>query len=405
MAVKVIAILVDIVLSYATFILAFWLRFYSRGGAWTDSFRNNSGVLPFLVIICIGSLIIRGSYPERFKSYYGALRTALSGLGLAMFAGMSFVYVFRSRWLTFPSGIFLIAFPLMFLAVATGRILIYQLFGKIFRTTVFIGEKEAKNPDSLLNHKCDDMVIASNHLDTDAIYRLLRISDIKKVKLSILPELYEEIILRKIKGDEELLHVLPAYFKNNAEDLLLRKIDIVIGTLLLFFSLPVTLLIAFCIKIDSPGSVIYRQKRVGKDGKIFMLYKFRSMIENAPQYSRSQEMHLNEDERVTLFGRLLRKSRLDELPQLFNVLKGDMSLVGPRPEAIYRVEAHPSLQSIRLSVRPGLTGLAQIVEGSYHINPRNKLRYDYIYIRNRSLGLNLNILAKTIMAILRKPGS
>lgn len=403
MGVKAIALITDIVLSYASFICAFWLRFPKERLS-TEFFLNNTGALPFLVLIYVVSMAVQSSYPNRFKSYYNVLRSTFSGLGLAMFAGMSFIYVFRHRWLSFPSGIFFIAFPIMFLMVATSKALIYRLFGKIFRMTVFIGENEVKNIDNLWDKEVDDIVITSGQLNTDAIYQLLRIADMKKVKLSILPELYKEIMLKKIEGKEELLHFFPAYFKNNPEDLLLRKIDIVIGALSLFFSLPIMLLIAFCIKIDSLGPIIYRQKRIGKDGKTFTLYKFRSMINDAQQYSRPQEMLLNDDLRVTLFGRFLRKSRLDELAQLFNVLKGDMSLVGPRPEAVYRVKAHKALQSIRLSVRPGLTGLAQIA-GSYHTHPRHKLKYDYIYIRNRSLGLNLNILAKTILVVLRKPGS
>jgi lipopolysaccharide/colanic/teichoic acid biosynthesis glycosyltransferase len=96
--------------------------------------------------------------------------------------------------------------------------------------------------------------------------------------------------------------------------------------------------------------------------------------------------------------------RLDELPQLYNIIKGDMSLVGPRPEALYRVSKHKALQGIRLSVRPGLTGLAQI-EGHYHTSPHHKLKYDYLYIKNRTFLFNLKIILKTIPVILSKPGS
>jgi lipopolysaccharide/colanic/teichoic acid biosynthesis glycosyltransferase len=128
------------------------------------------------------------------------------------------------------------------------------------------------------------------------------------------------------------------------------------------------------------------------------------MILGAKEYSRPREVALEHDKRVTSVGRFLRKSRLDELPQLINILRGDMSLVGPRPEAMYRVREHRSLQGVRLSVKPGLTGLAQI-QGYYHTSPHQKLRYDYLYIRRQSIRLNISILLKTILVIFTNPGS
>ncbi len=128
------------------------------------------------------------------------------------------------------------------------------------------------------------------------------------------------------------------------------------------------------------------------------------MISGAEQFSRPKDIPLEMDVRVTKIGKYLRRTRLDELPQLFNVIMGSMSLVGPRPEAVYRVREHRALQGIRLSVPPGITGLAQI-EGCYHMPPHHKLKYDYLYIKNRSLFFNLNILFKTILVIVLKPGS
>jgi lipopolysaccharide/colanic/teichoic acid biosynthesis glycosyltransferase len=128
------------------------------------------------------------------------------------------------------------------------------------------------------------------------------------------------------------------------------------------------------------------------------------MIVGAAQYSRPEAIPLESDDRVTAFGKIIRRCRIDEIPQVFNVLRGDMSFVGPRPEAVYRVKEHRALQGIRLSVKPGITGLAQI-EGYYHISPRHKLKYDYLYINNRSLALNLKIILKTVLVVLFKPGS
>ena len=109
------------------------------------------------------------------------------------------------------------------------------------------------------------------------------------------------------------------------------------------------------------------------------------------------------DPRITKIGSRLRQTRFDELPQLFNILRGDMSLVGPRPENLYRVGKHKALQGLRLAVKPGLTGLAQI-RSFYDLHPKQKIKYDYLYIQRRSLLLNLYILAKTIPVVLSKKG-
>lgn len=182
-----------------------------------------------------------------------------------------------------------------------------------------------------------------------------------------------------------------------------RQIDIVFSFTLLVLLSFIMLFILFLIKLTSMGVLFYCQERVGLNGKPFKLYKFRTMVEDAERYTGPIWAEKN-DNRVTFIGKLLRRMRLDELPQLVNVLRGDMSLVGPRPERPYFVERHKSLQGVRLSVKPGLTGLAQL-EGYYHTLPKNKLRYDYLYIKNKSILLDIKILLKTLIVIFTKPGS
>lgn len=193
-----------------------------------------------------------------------------------------------------------------------------------------------------------------------------------------------------------------AYEISCFQEFMIRSIDIagaISGLVLLF---PILAMTSFLIKVTSRGSIIYRQRRVGKKGKIFILYKFRTMVSNAEQ--KWGLLPASEgDERVTFIGKLLRKTHIDELPQLFNVLNGDMSLVGPRPENIYRVNLHTALQGIRLAVKPGITGLAQI-RGLYDLKPDHKLKYDYLYIQSRSFRLNIYIILKTIPVLFRKSG-
>jgi lipopolysaccharide/colanic/teichoic acid biosynthesis glycosyltransferase len=148
--------------------------------------------------------------------------------------------------------------------------------------------------------------------------------------------------------------------------------------------------------------VLYTQERVGKAGQVFTLYKFRTMIDGAENHV-GPVWAAKEDGRVTRVGRILRRMRLDELPQLYNILVGDMSLVGPRPERPFFVERHEALQGVRLSVKPGLTGLAQI-RSFYDLKPAHKARYDNLYIQHRSLLLNVYILLLTIPVVLTRKG-
>ena len=185
-------------------------------------------------------------------------------------------------------------------------------------------------------------------------------------------------------------------------EMMIRLGDIIGAILGLIVFLPLFICIALAIRLTSRGPAIYKQKRVGKRGRVFVLYKFRTMLNDSEEIWGFKPATEN-DERITVIGRFLRKTRLDELPQLMNVLKGDMSLVGPRPENLYRVSVHKALRGVRLAVRPGITGLAQI-RALYDVKPEHKIKYDYIYIQNRSVLLNWYIIFRTIPVLIRKTG-
>ena len=184
-----------------------------------------------------------------------------------------------------------------------------------------------------------------------------------------------------------------------------RIIDTIIGLLVLGLLWPVILIAALAIVIEDPGPVLFRQERLGKNGKPFTIWKFRSMNldaeENGPQWAEK------DDTRCTRIGRLLRKTRLDELPQLWNILKGDMSFVGPRPErACFYEEFETYIHgfSNRLAVRPGLTGLAQ-VNGGYDLKPEIKILYDMEYIAHRSFRMDLSCMLKTVKLVFTHEGA
>ncbi|MBI5754912.1 sugar transferase, partial [Candidatus Peregrinibacteria bacterium] len=172
-----------------------------------------------------------------------------------------------------------------------------------------------------------------------------------------------------------------------------------IGSLLF---LPFFLVIAIAIRLDSRGPAIFKHARIGKDGQPFQMYKFRTMYQNVKEADFSPRDI--EDKRVTSVGRFLRKSSLDEVPQLWNVLKGEMSLVGPRPEMPFLVEKYTNWQKKRLDVKPGITGLWQIL-GRKDLPLTENIEYDFYYIKNRSTLLDLVILFKTAVAVVTGRGA
>jgi sugar transferase (PEP-CTERM system associated) len=188
-----------------------------------------------------------------------------------------------------------------------------------------------------------------------------------------------------------------------------RIFDIVVSSLLLFLTLPTMLFTAFCIYLESGGPIFYRQERIGQGGKSFSIFKFRSMRtdaerDGAPQWAKK------DDDRTTKVGRVIRKLRIDELPQIFNVLNGDMSFVGPRPERPYFVTqlmAQIPYYAARHSIKPGLTGWAQVryPYGASLDDAIEKLQYDLYYVKNHSLFLDIMILIDTIRVVLWGQGA
>src|SRR3954452_1254139 len=200
-----------------------------------------------------------------------------------------------------------------------------------------------------------------------------------------------------------------------ARDAACRALDLLATLVLLVVLLPVLLAIALIVKLDSPGPVLFRQRRVGRGRRQFLVAKFRTM-----QHGADHDVHrdymlaliesgtpapkLAGDARVTRFGGLLRRTSLDELPQLWNVLRGDMSLVGPRPPIPYEVEHYPPHWFDRFAVKPGMTGLWQ-VSGRSELELEEMVALDVEYARTRSLWLNVKILARTVPVVFAGRGA
>ncbi len=184
-----------------------------------------------------------------------------------------------------------------------------------------------------------------------------------------------------------------------------RFFDFVLSLMaIIVLALPM-LIVAIIVRLTSPGPALYKQERTGLNGKVFTLYKFRSMRTDAE--AAGAQWAVDNDPRVTKFGRIMRMTRLDELPQLFNIIRGDMSIVGPRPERpVFYEKFSKYIDGFdqRLKVVPGLTGLAQI-NGGYDLKPEEKIAYDIEYIKTRSLWLDLKLIFGTVAVVFSHDGA
>jgi exopolysaccharide biosynthesis polyprenyl glycosylphosphotransferase len=203
--------------------------------------------------------------------------------------------------------------------------------------------------------------------------------------------------------------------RDSASDYVKRALDIIIAAVFAVLLAPLMIVIALLIRLDSPGPILFRQQRAGRGGRPFTMYKFRTMCADADAAKHSLR-HLNltgdprlfkipNDPRVTRTGSLLRKISVDELPQLWNVLRGDMSMVGPRPFFVEDLETYATHHFRRLEVRPGLTGLWQVNGRSIVRDFEEVIRLDTSYVDNRSIWLDTQILLRTIPTVLRRNGA
>lgn len=251
-----------------------------------------------------------------------------------------------------------------------------------------------------------DVLIALGPGDHAYLDEVLRVCDGESVALKLVPDFYTAVggmarteHMYGLPLIEVLPEPIPAWEKSTK-----RLIDLFVSGTVLFALLPLWLTVGALVRLTSQGSAIYRQTRTGQDGRAFTMYKFRTMVDGAENET-GPVWAQKRDARVTGVGRWLRRLRLDEIPQLWNVLKGDMSLVGPRPERPFFVEQHVEaipLYSRRHRVKPGITGLAQ-VKWRYDEDledVRQKLKYDLFYIENMSLRMDFKILLQTIRTAL-----
>jgi exopolysaccharide biosynthesis polyprenyl glycosylphosphotransferase len=342
--------------------------------------------------------------------------------------------MFFNRGFAFPRSVFLLGYVVQCALMVCFKILVLQFIKHHSRQqkALIISPAEGSNLLSIdflsnginvdkLESVCDevnqktfqlidrvDKVYVDSEISNEDKIELIRYCSIKNKTLYIIPSLLEIALMNsKIRnyGDAVLLRIEPLglSFEQKAVK---RIMDVILSFAGLILTAPLFLVIALVIKLDDKGPVFYNQERLTEGNKVFKLYKFRTMKVDAEKYT-GPMLALKDDPRITRVGKILRSTRLDELPQLINVLKGDMSIVGPRPERPHFAEQfNEEIEEFkyRVFVKAGITGLAQVL-GRYTTSPKNKAKIDLLYIKNYSLLLDIKILLSTIKVIFKKQSS
>lgn len=425
----VIIMLFDLVVLYGGLLLAYKIRFPE--GIPDRNFEPFLTMAPWLGILAIIIFYLFDLYSTAERQYFHKFIYSIF-MSVALFMAIIVVFSFWIRGFALPRSIIIIGtiIELLLMVVVRTGLWYIQLKLNGRKKTVIIGSKRegeriaAKIIDSArgwleikyylsieqidsLVHIIDDIdvIIISNEIVRDKRSEILSISYRYKKETIVVPDMYELLMigseLQQI-DDMLVLSVKPPKL-GPAERLLKRTLDIGVALIALILTSPIMLILLIVIPLNSKGSPIFKQERLGINGKPYILYKFRSMVKDAEKKS-GAVLATHNDPRITSVGKFMRSTRLDELPQLINVLKGDMSLVGPRPERehfVNQFKKEISGYTHRMMVKPGITGLAQVL-ANYSTIAEDKLRYDLLYIMNYSFLLDLKILMQTFVVILRR---
>ncbi|WP_459904729.1 sugar transferase [Enterococcus thailandicus] len=428
---RIFIILMDVIVYNVAVYVSFLLKF--QGEIPVRNFETFENSAVFISIIFIVLNILLGAYVFYNRMISDIIFVTVIGQVLMTFGIM--IVTFAGRWFAFPRLVILLSFVIGTILVSTYRILVYKLYLKISsdKKVIIVGlEKDVapaiQNFQSKKNnkHKVEAVIVDHFYEHTkqlidgiDIVYLASEIEEQEKIKIYqlvtkkekklFLNTTFENLIMinPNIMNFEDESIIESSGFRIPPEDELFKRLfDILVSLVLLILASPFMLLTAILVKVTSPGPVIYKQVRITKNQKEFSIYKFRSMSATAESKS-GPVLAKSNDARVTPVGKFIRAVRFDELPQIFNVLKGDMSIVGPRPERPFFVdqfnEENPYYY-LRHNVRAGITGYAQVY-GKYVSDYNSKLRFDLLYIKKYSLLLDLKILLQTIKILFDKMSS
>jgi undecaprenyl-phosphate galactose phosphotransferase len=434
---KFILITSDLLAVVSAFALSLLIRF---GGLYNVE-RNQWSTLFILVVIYPIVLYFFDLYnpfifAKRIKLFFTLVKTLTILIALYVFAG----FISKSYFLIASRSFIILFFALLFVCHFMFRLLIAPWLIREYSRNpsrramcLFIGPREKFrqirkfcDTNSLIGfnliHETDRKeklppvkyyFLYSLTEDFSALYKEIRDHIKSGHTLFVLSTFFNDLNINQEWCEFDDMPVYTFSYRSNQKlrDTIRRLIDI-IGSLFLLIALtPVFLVIAIAIKIDSPGPMIYKQKRCGKDGKIFTFYKFRSMFEHERKdeirevefkgyiEQKTTKGKVINHKDITNIGRVIRKTSIDELPQFFNVLKGEMSLIGPRPPIPYEVKYYKDWHKDRLSIKPGLSGLWQIY-GRGNMPCDSSIFLDLMYVINRSITLDIRLMFQTLPAVL-----
>lgn len=428
---KIVIVAIDVLLYHLSILLSFYVRYQGNIPMYNYQAYEQAGIYIFVLFALLNLLF--GVYILYNKSITDFLYLTVI---IQIITTISITAVtFIGRWFTFPRTVLFISFILSTIILFAWRVAVYKIYERFSgsKKVMVVGqEKDIRNAvfnigSAKSKRHIVKYAVVSNYFENvqknlDKIDIVYLASDIDK---EVQSKIYDLLVYEKKKiflttSFENLLLVNPnimniedesiieiSNFEISAEDDLIKRImDIIFSIVLIIVASPIMLITALLVKVTSPGPVLYKQVRITKDGKEFNVLKFRSMSATAEKDS-GPVLASSNDARVTTVGKYIRSLRIDELPQLFNVLKGDMSVVGPRPERPFFVnqfkEENPHYY-LRHNVRAGITGYAQVY-GKYASDFNSKLNFDLLYIKKYSLLLDAKIMLQTIKILFDKVSS
>jgi exopolysaccharide biosynthesis polyprenyl glycosylphosphotransferase len=426
---RIFLIFLDLALVYISFSFSYWIQ--TEGLSLNLGIKIDNSLIFFLFIISFFSFYLFDLYVDwRRKNIrnllYSVFLSSLTSAGL-----MLVMLMIKGAVMSIPFVIAVFCMQTVMLCIA--RFLLWHQLKRIYanKKVLIIGEDYEMNlrmADKFLGQKQDWFIISDFLPIAKKEFFISKLQSVDAVLIA--PEVNKheasEIVSLCVRNEKEVL-IVPHLFElfiagsepeqiddmlvlsikppvlNQTQNQLKRISDVIVSAAMLILATPIMFTLFTLIPLTSKGSAIFKQERIGQNGKPYLLYKFRSMVQDA-EIQTGPVLASDKDPRITKLGSFMRATRVDEIPQLFNVLKGDMSLIGPRPEReffIKKFEQDIPDYKYRLRVKPGITGLAQVL-ANYTTSVEDKLRYDLMYVRNYSFMLDLKIFLQTIRVVLQR---